>query len=207
MTARLKSFKTIGFFGDSFCAGSDENSWTDLLAYKLNANIINRGKDGSSIWSAILDFQKCVIPDYSIFCWTNPYRLYHPKKSAILTSIKKNTNFGDAVIKYFAYLWFEEKEILNYKWILKYHDENVLFPICDQSKIIQTFSFDFNDTKIKDLGITLKSGYFHNTSLLKFSGLTIEDHYDKINMSKKINHMNIEKNHELSDFYYKILTK
>ena len=55
--ARPKFPNTIGYFGDSFCANDTKYSWTDILANKLNAKIVNRGKVGSSIWTAILDFE------------------------------------------------------------------------------------------------------------------------------------------------------
>ena len=76
MMEQRTSRNTIGFFGDSFCAESTNTSWTTLLADKLQADIVNVGRGGSSIWTAILDFLDTNnIPDYLIFCWTNPRRL------------------------------------------------------------------------------------------------------------------------------------
>ena len=74
--------QTIGFFGDSFCTSKDAQSWCVILAEKLNAEIINYGEEGKSIWTTFFNYNKRIrqntVPDISIFCWTEPYRLYHP---------------------------------------------------------------------------------------------------------------------------------
>ena len=76
--------KTIGFFGDSFCASNQPESWCNILQEKLGANRIRWfGNPGRSIWSVFFEYNKLIeqnaVPDISIFCWTEPYRLYHPK--------------------------------------------------------------------------------------------------------------------------------
>ena len=75
--------KSIGFFGDSFCASNQPESWCNILQQKLGANRIRWfGNPGRSIWSVFFQYNKLIeqnnVPDISIFCWTEPYRLYHP---------------------------------------------------------------------------------------------------------------------------------
>jgi len=206
---RLKSHKTIGFFGDSFCASTDNNSWTELLANKLNATIANRGKAGSSIWTAILDFDKCrnsnSIPDINIFCWTNPQRIYHPTKTPTLRSVlKEKSSLADAVRKYYAYLYFEDKENLNYKFTLEYFENYILKNIKDK-KIYQIFSINPKDCNTSSLEVNLNYSFINEFSLLQFSEYTIENHMSHFwqKMHKlHINHMSIDKNQQLADYFF-----
>ena len=73
--------KTIGFFGDSFCAGREPESWCVLLADRLNAQITHWGEPGRSIWSIFFKFNQLNkanrLPDICVLCYTEPYRLYH----------------------------------------------------------------------------------------------------------------------------------
>ena len=50
--------KTIGFFGDSFCAGREPESWCVLLANQLNAQITHWGEPGRSVWSTFFKFNQ-----------------------------------------------------------------------------------------------------------------------------------------------------
>jgi hypothetical protein len=52
--------KTIGFFGDSFCAGREPESWCVLLANQLNAQITHWGEPGRSIWSTFFKFNQLI---------------------------------------------------------------------------------------------------------------------------------------------------
>ena len=75
--------KSIGFFGDSFCASNQPESWCNILQEKLGADKIRWfGQPGKSIWSVFFRYNDLIrrgaVPDISIFCWTEPYRLYHP---------------------------------------------------------------------------------------------------------------------------------
>lgn len=202
-TEKLKSLNTIGYFGDSFCANRSPSSWTIDLAKKLKCKIVNHGKGGSSIWTAILDYNFLVehkqLPDISIFCWTNPYRLYHPKKSLTLKTSIESKNLADSVKKYFAYLWFDEKELLNYKYVLEHFDNCILK---NNKKIFfHIFSINPNDTN-SNIKLNLKNNFIKEFSLLNFSGYTLRDH-DDISLQKTlINHMTKEKNIELAEYFY-----
>jgi|TARA_R110000782_G_scaffold223498_3_gene310444 hypothetical protein len=197
------SRNTIGFFGDSFCAESTNTSWTTLLADKLQADIVNVGRGGSSIWTAILDFLDTNnIPDYLIFCWTNPRRLYHPTKIATPRNIEKS-NFGDAAERHFAYLWNERKENLNYKWTLEHFDQSVLSKIKEKTKIIQVFSFTPEDVNSKHFDVALKTGEIIKESLTQFSGYDFKNQLTHNGTDEKLNnHMSIQKNQELADYLY-----
>ena len=74
--------KTIGYFGDSFCAGREPESWCVLLADSLNAKITHWGEPGKSIWTTFFKFNQLNklnrLPDVCVLCYTEPYRLYHP---------------------------------------------------------------------------------------------------------------------------------
>jgi hypothetical protein len=102
--------KTIGFFGDSFCASNQPESWCNILQQRLGCDRIRHfGEPGRSIWSVFFKFNELIrknrVPDISIFCWTEPYRLYHPElvlsanteplEGWILLCIKHWTIFGN----------------------------------------------------------------------------------------------------------------
>ena len=200
-------YKTIGFFGDSFCASTDNNSWTTILAKKLNCDIKNIGVDGSSIWKAILDFDKCrnsnSIPDINIFCWTNPQRLYHPTTATnIATMLKKKSSLADAVRKYYAYLYFEDKENLNYKFTLEYFENYILKNIKDK-KNYQIFSINPKDCNTPSLEVDLNYNFINEFSLLQFSEHTIKNHINKHWKDEiTFNHMSVEKNQKLADYFF-----
>ena len=201
---KQKYHSTIGYFGDSFCADTSKDSWITILAEKLSANIVNTGKPGSSMWTAILDFERlknqATLPDVCIFCWTNPHRLYHPKRYLNLRNLPKDSNLADAVKKYFGYLWFNDKEFLNYKYVLQYFDQNEISKI--KGIKYQIFSINPNDAN-NDFEVSLQNNFIDEFSLLNFSGLTLEDHGLPDLGGKLINHMSIDKNKELANYFYK----
>lgn len=193
--------KTIGFYGDSFCADPSEQSWTNIISKKLNATIVNKGKNGHSIWTAILDFIKNPTPTYSIFCWTSPHRLYHPKYPTNPHSQSIDEEFDDALKKHFTFLWHEEKEILNYKWTIEYFNENILKNA--KTNLIQCNCFNQKDFG-SDILINFTQGKIFPKDLLAFSGFTIQDHIEKKNLDL-INHMSPEKNLLLSTEIYNLI--
>jgi len=133
--------QSINFCGDSFCqkepiVSNRSLSWTTLLADKLNASIIGWGKPGAAYEHAIQTFDSTT--DYTIFCWTDPNRLYiNPKESInIVTeflSIKESSNnLEKAAYAYYKYLhnipvakqryirelyWFDNTILNNYKGV------------------------------------------------------------------------------------------
>jgi hypothetical protein len=52
---------TIGFFGDSFCASNQPESWCNILQQKLGyARPRWFGNPGTSIWSVFMQFNKLI---------------------------------------------------------------------------------------------------------------------------------------------------
>ena len=79
---------TIGFFGDSFCnretnehsMSHDYETYIRQVKNYYNADIVNLGFGGSSIWDLYLNQLKPFIeqpPDITVCVWTNAGRLYH----------------------------------------------------------------------------------------------------------------------------------
>ena len=114
--------RTIGFFGDSFCAGPEPESWCVVLAKKLKATIVHWGEPGRSIWSTFMNFNnfrlKRNLPDFIVFCYTEPFRLYHPDMilSANTTPDPKvDPNVYKALEQYWIHLHSYEKDMLSYE--------------------------------------------------------------------------------------------
>jgi len=136
--------QTINFCGDSFCQKESDNnyslSWTTLLANKLNASIIGWGGSGSAPEHAIQTFDDTV--DYTVFCWTDPNRLYvNPDYSANMNNQRRrffhqlgglHNNIAKAAYAYYKYLhnipiaeqrfkrelyWFDHVILSNYRGV------------------------------------------------------------------------------------------
>ena len=188
--------QTIGFFGDSFCTSKDAQSWCVLLAEKLNAEIINYGEEGKSIWTTFFNYNKRIkqntVPDISIFCWTEPYRLYHPDLVLSANTIPKEESdpkIYQALEDYWKYLHNYDKDELAYEYAIKHFDQNILSKIYKQ--IVQMWSFRPFETAGKDAGIKLTSGVFIDESMFEFS-----------KGKGSINHMTSEQNQRWADKVY-----
>jgi len=154
----------IGFYGDSFCC-EISNPHSIVLGYDTyikkikkyyNAEIVNLGVGGSSIWDLVLNqFKVDNIPDVCIFCWTDSNRLYHPKlrnltyNNLVNQKIKDiqikdffNFNVRNSAKKYFEHLHDTEKSELEYQSLLFYFDQTVLSKIINKTKIIHLWSFE-----------------------------------------------------------------
>ena len=197
--------KTIGFFGDSFCASNQPESWCNILQQKLGARRIRWfGEPGRSIWNTMIKFNKLIennqVPDISIFCWTEPYRLYHP--NLVLTANTEplegvDPNVYKALDDYWKYLHSYDKDHLAYEYAIKYYDQHVLSKLT--SDIVQMWSFKPFETAGKDAGITLTSGKFIDESMFAFSKSAGEKHGWGIGT---INHMTVEQNKQWADKVY-----
>jgi hypothetical protein len=194
--------KTIGFFGDSFCASNQPESWCNILQDKLGCEKPRWfGKPGRSIWSVFFQYNKLIkenkVPDISIFCWTEPYRLYHPK--LILSANTEplegvDPNVYKTLDNYWKYLHNYDKDEMAYEYALRYYDQNVLSGI--NKKIVQMWSFRPFETAGKDAQLILKSGTVIDESLYSFSGG--KDAWGR----GTINHMTEQQNKEWADKVY-----
>ena len=197
--------KTIGFFGDSFCASNQPESWCNILQQRLGCDRIQHfGEPGRSIWSVFFKFNELIrknrVPDISIFCWTEPYRLYHPEL-VLSANTEPLEGVDPAVYKtldnFWKHLHSYDKDEMAYEYALRHYDQNILSQI--QSQIIQTWSFRPFETAGKDAGIQLQTGVFIDESLFAFSKNNKErDGWG----TGTINHMTGEQNQRWADRVY-----
>lgn len=127
--------KTINFCGDSFCAIADKaDAWPAIVAKTLEATIIGLGEPGTAHEHAIKSFNPAA--DYTIFCWTEPHRLYHPNYpiSILSSGAHKDTSpVYQAAYQFYKYLhtldyfierqqrdfyWFENTQLIDYKGVI-----------------------------------------------------------------------------------------
>jgi len=199
--------KSIGFFGDSFCASNQPESWCNILQQKLGTDRIRWfGNPGKSIWSVFFQYNNLIkenrVPDISIFCWTEPYRLYHPKHilSANTQPLEGvDPNMYKALDEYWIHLHNYDKDEMAYEYALKHYDQNILSKV--NSEIVQMWSFRPFETADKDAGINLTTGKFIDESIYAFSG-------GKDNWGKgDINHMTVEQNQQWADKIYEAMNE
>lgn len=200
--------RTIGFFGDSFCASNQPESWCNILQQKLGAERIRWfGNPGRSIWSVFFQYNKLIeqnqVPDISLFCWTEPYRLYHP--THILSANTQPVDGVDpkiykALDEYWVHLHNYDKDEMAYEYALKHYDKNILSKV--KSDIVQMWSFRPFETANKHAGIKLTTGTFIDESMFAFSKSAGEKDGWGVGT---INHMTVEQNQQWADKVYKEL--
>lgn len=189
--------KTIGFFGDSFCAHNSAESWCNILTRKLG---IDRprwfGKSGASIWDVFFKYNDLImkgkVPDISIFCWTEPYRLYH-KEYVLSLNVEPDPDADpkmyEALDYYWKYLQHQYKDEMAYEYALKYYDQHVLSKV--NSQVVQMWSFKPFETSDRPQGFKLKTGVFIDESMFAFSKTAGEKDGWGVG---GINHMTVEQN-------------
>ena len=207
--------KSIGFFGDSFCASNQPESWCNILQNKLGAKRIRWfGEPGRSIWTTMMKFNKLIeteqVPDISIFCWTEPYRMYHPE--LIMTANTEPVEGIDpriyhALEDYWKYLQNYEKDEMSYEYSLRYYDQNILSKV--KSEIVQMWSFKPVETNDKDAGIKLQTGVVIDQSLMSFSKEGKDDGWRTRGIINEcdlgVNHMTVQQNKQWAEKIYERL--
>tara|TARA_R110001592_G_scaffold172470_1_gene410945 strand:- start:38 stop:646 length:609 start_codon:yes stop_codon:yes gene_type:complete len=197
--------KSIGFFGDSFCAGNREDSWCNILAEKLGADRPRWfGKSGASIWSVFFKYNDLIkkgkVPDISIFCWTEPYRLHHEKHTLTLNvepDPEADPNMYKALDDYWIHLQHQYKDEMSYEYALKYYDRHVLSKV--KSQVVQTWSFKPFETADRPQGFQLETGTFIDESMFEFSkSAGVKDGWG----IGTVNHMTVEQNQQWADRVY-----
>lgn len=163
--------KTIGFFGDSFCehlTSPKYKTYIELLSEHYQAEVVNLGMGGSSVWDLLIMqlnplINNNTIPDVTVICWTIPARLFHrtcrsihlskalagydKKKEEWFAKTYPNTpnwfskEIWDAAQQYFTVLRDQEKEELEYLAAIRFIDQTVLSKIQHKTKIINLWSF------------------------------------------------------------------
>lgn len=156
--------KTIGFFGDSFCAESSNHhsmihgyeTYIKKLEKHYNATTVNLGQGGGSIWDTLLiqldPFIKSnTIPDICVFIWTTNGRLFHRKIRRINSTEAFNPKLRymfrpdtwkiwDAAKMYYEYLIDWEKDQLEWEASLRYIDQVVLPKLPTTTKIVHLWT-------------------------------------------------------------------
>jgi len=199
---------TIGFFGDSFCASNQPESWCNILQQRLGCERPRYfGEPGRSIWSTIFKInsliKKNAMPDILVICWTEPYRLYHP--DLILSANTKPSEGVDPAIyqaleDYWKHLHNYDKDELAYEYAVRWFDQEVLSKV--NSQIIQMWSFRPFETAGKDAGIKLTAGTFIDESMFSFSKSSGEKNGWGIGT---INHMTAEQNKQWAEKVFKYI--
>jgi len=140
------------------------------------------------------------VPDVSVFCWTEPYRLYHP--SLILSANTEplegvNPKIYEALDDYWKYLHNYDKDEMSYEYALRHYDAHVLSKV--KGEVIQMWSFRPFETAGKDAGIKLTTGTFIDESMYAFSGG--KDSWGR----GTINHMTSEQNQRWAEKVYEAI--
>ena len=153
--------KTIGFFGDSYCAINDDSSrfnedyswlttYISLVSKKYDLEVVNLGKPGSSIYDCLLlqfgpFLKRNMLPDICVFAWTDPNRLFHRTIRNINFGTTKMSNHLEnewqAASQYYKYLHDNEVAELQYLSVLRYYDDTVFSNLVDKTKIIHIWGF------------------------------------------------------------------
>jgi hypothetical protein len=164
------------------------------------------GQPGKSIWSVFFRYNDLIrrgaVPDISIFCWTEPYRLYHP--DLILSANTEplegvDPNVYKTLDNYWKYLHSYDKDEMAYEYALRYFDQNILSKV--DSEIVQMWSFRPFETAGKDADIRLTTGKFIDESMFAFSKGP-EMATDPSWQDRHINHMTPEENQRWADKVY-----
>ena len=112
----------------------------------INSTIFASGNDDlRPVMSGVFfQFNKLIeqnrVPHISVFCWTEPYRLYHPE---LILSIGTeplegvDPNVYKTLDNYWKYLHSAEKDNMAYEYALKYYDQHIL------SKIKNIYLYNF----------------------------------------------------------------
>lgn len=209
--------KTIGFFGDSFCAERSNDhsiknnyvSYIDLLAKNYDAKIVNLGKGGCSVYDTILIQLKPfiegnLIPDVCIFVWSNAGRLFdrqirritqksvHTYTPTFLNILEQNK--WNAARLYYQYLYDQEKEDLEYVSLLNYIDTVVLNQFPSSVKIVHLWSFGNPDWHNKNFKPSVTSYPYQFKTGVEIrpalgSVSLYDSHKDILHMDPRCNHL------------------
>lgn len=122
---------TIKYCGDSFCTGQTADSYCVQLASLLDVKIVGFGQVGTAHEHAIQSFDSNTT--YTVFCWTEPHRLYHKQYALNMNSceaLRNQNSVYSTAYNYFKYLhnfdisierqirdlyWFDREILSKYK--------------------------------------------------------------------------------------------
>ena len=180
--------KTINFCGDSFCENIEPSAWTYILADLLGCDIVGKGKAGSAHEHAIQSFDETA--DITVFCWTEPDRLYHPTypiNSSSALHFKSKNRLYAAAHAYYTYVhdfdYSKTKQMRELYWF----DHEVLSKY--SGKIVHCWCFEQT--------YDWKHGAVYNESLKALEK----------NHSGRINHFTEEQNYNLAHELYNLIRR
>lgn len=146
--------KTIGFFGDSYCANypkeNNLETYIDMLVKHYDATLVNVGHGGSSIGDAIINqflpFVKSnFIPNICVFVWTSHVRLFHKTIRTLtysnVSEYKGNDSVWTAAKSYYENLYDPEFINFQYTAILSHFDNTILAKLPKTTKIVHLWSY------------------------------------------------------------------
>lgn len=170
--------KTIGFFGDSFCAREGMRHADDVgefetylrkLRRHYSAQIVNTGHGGSSVWDLVLNqlmplIRSNTVPDVCVFVWSDAARLYHPEVRNISIGNagephETHQPVMDAAHSYYKYLFNQEQKDLEYRSLLYYIDNVILTQLPSETRIIHLWSFGWPTE-------TARAGHYSPNSIM-----------------------------------------
>jgi hypothetical protein len=181
----MNKIKTIGFFGDSFCAEYNNfhskwknyKTYIELLSAHYDAEVVGLGLGGSSVWDALmlqLDplIKENRVPDVCVFVWTTPDRLFHRSVRRINCGDAMNPKLHTfnpfdwkiwrAAKYYYQHLWDVEQHNLSYKAILHYVDTVIIPQLPKGTKVINLWSMGQAPSWENDGFHPKKVDYLHN---------------------------------------------
>jgi hypothetical protein len=152
--------KTIGYFGDSFCAERINghsllhryDSYMVKLEKHYGCTTVNTGIGGSGVWDLIINQFNALekVPDVCVFFWSKPGRLFHREVRQLSVGHVLQTKWYsynpfkkpvyDAARGYYLHLLDWEKEQLEYLSAIEYFDRHTLSKL--NSKIIHFWCVD-----------------------------------------------------------------
>ncbi len=210
---------TVNFCGDSFCASKSKFSWCYLLSKKINAKIIGLGKGGSAHEHAIKSFNPNA--NITIFCWTEPNRLYHKKVTLNYREIehrlkKSNPNRIYRAAKiYYKYIhdfeyaidrqyrdlyWFDHEHLANYKG-------KIIHFYCHNEEKLDNILINICRIYFKVFPTTERIRYQFKNGISSPEILTYGKYIGENDEQTIFNHFTKEDNKKVAEYVYQLLQK
>ena len=192
---------SIGYFGDSFCADSvNQSSLCNILAKKLRCGVITHwGVGGTSVWYMMLRFmdmhRKKTLPRNIIIVYTEHSRIYHPEKILPINhaSETSHTELERSCDLYLKNLDFDNLNRFRYTACVQWFDQNILRELTKDHNILQAFGFDA-------MGIKLTSGHVLDYTFQPLHQKNLEAGMEE---DQLINHLTAEQNIMIAEDIYR----
>ena len=182
----------INFCGDSFCKLATKESWTKQLADRLGATIVGLGQSGSALEHTFKTFDP--VADYTVFCWTEPHRIYHEKYPINIARAELNRDSNKlyrAACAYYRYLHNYELTEERYVRELYWFDHAILSQYYGKAVHLPCFKLMYQWKN----GITVE----HPLNERRDVPFSIEER------NEVANHLTEQQNAELADEIYSCL--